>query len=128
MSTDSQTAGVPLCRSEDLVECGQAWMFEVQRGRETLSAFALRFDGQVVAYLNRCAHVPAEMDWQVGQFLDAEQRYIICAIHGATYEPLTGECVAGPCVRGRLQALRVSEEGGQVTWYPSHDIKALDFN
>ena len=32
-------------------------------------AFALRFDGRVVAYLNRCAHVPTEMDWQPGQFL-----------------------------------------------------------
>ena len=26
------------------------------------------------AYLNRCAHVPTELDWQPGEFLDADQR------------------------------------------------------
>lgn len=81
-------------------------------------AFALRFDGRVVAYLNRCAHVPVEMDWQPGQFLDQDQRWIICSIHGAVYEPADGRCVAGPC-RGRsLTPLRVAEQDGQVLWWP----------
>jgi hypothetical protein len=45
--------------------CGTCWS-TVAPAR----AFALRFDGRVVAYLNRCAHVPTEMDWQPGEFLD----------------------------------------------------------
>ena len=69
-------------------------------------AFALRFDGRVVAYLNRCAHVPTEMDWQPGEFLDADRDWIVCSIHGAAYEPRDGRCVGGPCGRGRLTALR----------------------
>jgi nitrite reductase/ring-hydroxylating ferredoxin subunit len=86
-------------------------------------AFALRFDGTVRAYLNRCVHVPTEMDWQPGDFLDGEQRYIVCSIHGATYEPADGRCVGGPCGRGRLTVIRVEERDGGVYWYPSHDIR-----
>ena len=86
-----------------------------------MRAFALRFDGRVVAYLNRCAHVAAELDWQPGEFLDSGREFILCSIHGAAYEPLSGRCVAGPCGRGRLQMLDVVEEGGEVRWLPSRD-------
>jgi len=81
-----------------------------------------------VGYLNRCAHVPAEMDWQPGEFLDAERRSIVCAIHGASYDPLSGRCAGGPCGQGRLQALRVAESDGGVYWYPSADFRPVSFD
>jgi nitrite reductase/ring-hydroxylating ferredoxin subunit len=62
-----------------------------------MRAFALRFDGTVRAYLNRCVHVPTELDWQPGEFLDLDKRWILCSIHGASYEPADGRCVGGPC-------------------------------
>ena len=74
-------------------------------GAPPARAFALRFDGQVVAYMNRCAHVPTEMDWQAGEFLDMDKRWILCSIHGAAYEPADGRCVGGPCGRGRLMPI-----------------------
>jgi nitrite reductase/ring-hydroxylating ferredoxin subunit len=86
-------------------------------------AFALRIDGRPVAYLNRCAHVAAEMDWTPGDFLDGERRYIVCALHGAHYEPATGRCAGGPCGRGRLRALSVTERDGEVRWYPCPEIR-----
>ena len=91
-------------------------------------AFALRFDGQVRAYMNRCLHVPVEMDWQPGEFLDLDKRVILCSIHGASYEPTDGRCVGGPCGRGRLQAIRTEERDGQVYWYPSRDIRPVPFD
>lgn len=114
---------VPLCASADLVERGRAVLFDVLEYGRPLRAFALRFDGKVVAYLNRCAHVPVELDWQPGDFLDEERELILCSIHGASYAPATGRCVGGPCGRGKLTALAVSESGGQVCWYPSRDIR-----
>ncbi len=114
---------VPLCASGDLAERGRAVLFDVlEYGRPT-RAFALRFDGRVVAYLNRCAHVPVEMDWQPGQFLDADHEVILCSIHGASYAPATGRCVGGPCGRGRLTPVPVLERDGEVCWYPSRDIR-----
>ena len=112
-----------LCASADLAERGKAVVFDVLQYRQPARAFALRFDGRVVAYLNRCQHVPAEMDWQPGEFLDSEREFILCSIHGAAYEPRSGRCVGGPCGRARLTALQVEERDGQVYWYPSRDTR-----
>src|SRR6185369_4018520 len=81
-------APLALCASAELVEKGNAFVFDVLHFREPARAFVLRFDGQIVAYLNRCLHVPTEMDWQYGEFLDSGKEFIMCATHGAVYEPL----------------------------------------
>jgi nitrite reductase/ring-hydroxylating ferredoxin subunit len=113
----------PLCAAADLVERGKAIGFDVLLWRQPARAFAMRFDGQLVAYINRCAHVPVEMDWRPGDFLDHDKRWIVCSIHGATYEPADGRCVGGPCGRGRLIRIATAEIDGQACWYPSADIR-----
>ncbi len=112
-----------LCSSHELLEKGRALVFDVLHYNAPATAFALRFDGRVVAYLNRCAHVPAEMDWQPGEFLDAGREFILCSIHGASYEPRDGRCIGGPCGRGRLTPLTIEESAGQVFWIPSTDTR-----
>ena len=119
---------IALCASADLAERGRALVFDVLLWGAPARAFALRFEGRVVCYLNRCAHVPAEMDWQPGEFLDADRRFILCSIHGATYEPTNGRCIGGPCGRDRLMAIDVVERDGQVYWYPSQDIRPVVFD
>ena len=114
-----------LCDSASLVERGAARVFDVLVWRQPARAFALRFDGRVVCYVNRCAHVPVEMDWQPGRFLDMDQRWIICSVHGASYEPTDGRCVGGPCGRGKLMPIVTAEREGRVCWYPSADIRPL---
>ena len=114
-----------VCAAADLIERGRAVVFNVMHFRQPARAFALRFDGRVVAYLNRCVHVPTEMDWQEGEFLDSNREFIICSIHGAEYEPRTGRCAGGPCGRGSLTALRVEERDGGVYWYPSRDTRPV---
>ncbi len=122
---ETQSAGIELCASQVLEERGRAWVWDVLQYGRSARAFALRFDGAVVAYLNRCVHVPTEMDWQPGEFLDIGKRWILCSIHGASYEPADGRCVGGPCGRGRLTPVAVAEQGGVVYWYPSRDIRPL---
>lgn len=114
---------IPLCPSAELQERGRAHSFDVLQYRQPARAFALRFEGRVVAYLNRCAHVPTEMDWQEGEFLDSDKQYIMCSIHGAVYDPLSGRCVTGMCGRIGLTKIEVQEREGQVYWYPSRDTK-----
>jgi nitrite reductase/ring-hydroxylating ferredoxin subunit len=114
---------LPLCASDELAEKGRAVLFDVLVFRQSARAFALRFDGRAVAYVNRCAHVPTEMDWQPGEFLDGEREFIVCSMHGAAYEPASGRCAGGPCGSGRLTPIALEEREGQVYWYPSRDIR-----
>ena len=113
-----------LCAAEALVEKGRAVVFDVVHYREPARAFAMRFEGHVVAYLNRCVHVPTELDWQPGEFLDGDRTFIVCAIHGATYAPQSGHCVGGPCGSGRLVRIATVERDGAVWWQPTRDTRA----
>ena len=117
-----------LCLSDELIERGKGVAFDVMLWRQPARGFALRIDGSVVAYINRCAHVPTELDWNPGEFFDAGRTTIVCAVHGAQYAPQSGHCLGGPCGRGRLMPVAVSESGGEVTWYPSRDIAPLSFD
>ncbi len=128
MNPGSGQPGRVLCASAALTEGGRAWVWDVLEFGRPARAFALRFDGVLRAYLNRCAHVPAEMDWQPGEFLDGDRRWIVCSIHGASYDPADGRCVGGPCGRGRLVPVAVGEAGGQVYWYPSREIQPVAFD
>ncbi|MEO7055211.1 MAG: Rieske 2Fe-2S domain-containing protein [Caldimonas sp.] len=112
-----------LCASAELEEKGRAVLFDVLHFQEPLRAFALRFDGRVVAYLNRCVHVPTELDWQPGEFLDGGKEFILCSIHGAAYEPRGGRCIGGPCGSGKLTSIAVQECDGVVSWQPSRDTR-----
>jgi nitrite reductase/ring-hydroxylating ferredoxin subunit len=103
-----------ICASAELVDGGKGVRFSVTGAAGERPAFAIRFRGRVYAYVNRCAHVPIELDWQEGEFFDQSRLYLICSTHGATYEPDTGRCVLGPCRGANLAALPVTERGGQV--------------
>jgi nitrite reductase/ring-hydroxylating ferredoxin subunit len=103
-----------ICDTGALEERGAGVRFEVRLRGETLPAFAVRFEGTVHAYVNRCAHIPVELDWVEGEFFDASGLYLICATHGATYLPESGRCILGPCKGAQLRKLPVLEEGGQV--------------
>jgi nitrite reductase/ring-hydroxylating ferredoxin subunit len=128
VARDDGAGPVDLCASEALPERGRAVVWDVQAGGRPARAFALRIDGVAVAYLNRCVHVPTEMDWQEGEFLDVDRRWIVCATHGAHYDPVGGGCVAGPCARGRLTPIALSEGHGRVCWYPSTFVRPLEFD
>ena len=117
---------LPLCNSADLVNGGRAVSFDVIYAGQTCRAFAIRFEGQVHAYLNRCTHVAMEMDYQPDRFFDPEGRWLMCATHGATYAPGTGECVSGPC-RNQLVRINLSESDGVVHWHTDYNLKPFEF-
>jgi len=112
------TQAIFLCRSDALQDSGLAAPFEVRYLGQDNAAFAVRYRGKVYAYLNRCSHVPMEMDYQPNEFFDQTGHWLMCATHGATYEPQTGRCRMGPC-RGGLVKIEVSETGGMVCWHTS---------
>ena len=110
-----------ICPGTALVEGGQGWRFEVDGEGGKTPAFAVRYRGQVHAYLNRCAHVPMELDWKPGEFFDVTGLYLICTTHGALYDPATGICHGGRCDRRGLEKLPVVERNGEVFLYQEGD-------
>ncbi|ANQ84783.1 Rieske (2Fe-2S) protein [Azoarcus olearius] len=103
-----------ICAASELADGGDGVRFTVERFGVVEPAFAVRYRGAVYAYLNRCAHVPVELDWVAGKFFDLSGTLLICAVHGAHYEPESGQCVMGPCKGRRLIALNVVERAGHV--------------
>lgn len=81
---------------------------------QTEPGFVVRSGGQIFGYLNRCGHVPVELDWPEGQFFDDDAVFIVCATHGASYSPQSGECLGGPCAGKGLVKLEVQIEQGSI--------------
>jgi nitrite reductase/ring-hydroxylating ferredoxin subunit len=73
----------------------------------------VRYQGSVRAYLNRCGHMPMELDWEQGKFFDREGLHLVCSTHGALYEPGSGRCLGGPCTGG-LVPIAVEERDGMI--------------
>jgi nitrite reductase/ring-hydroxylating ferredoxin subunit len=102
-----------ICATAALVDGGAGVRFTVQHEGGAHPAFAVRYGGRVHAYINRCTHRSLELDWEPGRFYDADSRELVCATHGARYEPETGRCLAGPCTGG-LVKLAMFENNGSV--------------
>ena len=118
-------AEVLVCASGDVVEGGRGVRFPVQAFGAAATAFVVRHKGAPRAYLNRCAHVPIELDWVQGEFFESSGLYLMCQTHGAIYLPDTGACAGGPCRGGRLRPVVVREEAGKIFWQPDQQIQAL---
>ena len=91
-----------ICAASELAELGRGMRFELTRF------------GQPRAFLNRCGHVPVELDWQEGEFFDHSRLYLICSTHGALYHPARGHCVGGRCAGRGLIPVPVVERDGHV--------------
>jgi nitrite reductase/ring-hydroxylating ferredoxin subunit len=83
-------------------------------------AFLAHFQGEIRAYENVCRHLPLSLDYGNGRFFTPDGRHFVCQTHGAIYEPLTGECIAGPCVGASLKRLSIEIVEGEI-WFEDPD-------
>jgi nitrite reductase/ring-hydroxylating ferredoxin subunit len=75
---------------------GQSLTFVLECDGRRVEAFLVNFRGRLHAYANQCRHIPLTLDWVENQFFTEDGDHLMCATHGALYEPDTGLCVAGP--------------------------------
>ncbi|HZV99856.1 MAG TPA: Rieske 2Fe-2S domain-containing protein [Methylophilaceae bacterium] len=103
-----------ICESSVLLEREHGLRFDLPELGRYVTGFAVRYNGVVYAYVNRCAHVSVELDWNEGDFFDFSKNYLLCATHGAHYEPQSGYCVMGPCKGRSLQPIMVIERDSKI--------------
>lgn len=112
-----------ICDSDAVAEGGRGVRFPVLAFGDAATGFVVRYDGKPRAYLNRCAHVPIELDWAEGEFFESSGLYLMCSTHGAIYVPDSGLCAGGPCKGGRLRPIAVRELDDKIYWQPDEFIR-----
>ncbi|MBV8659721.1 MAG: Rieske 2Fe-2S domain-containing protein [Burkholderiales bacterium] len=112
-----------VCASAELVDSELGVRFQAEWGGVPAPGFAVRWGGKVHGYINECAHIPVELDFNEGDFFDLSRSYLICATHGAYYRPDTGLCLGGPCKGARLVKLNMVEEQGEVFFLPDRPVR-----
>lgn len=123
MPDSTSESAIPVCASAEVGEGAKGVRFPVTAGGEDRTGFVIRYGGRIYGYLNRCAHVPIELDWNEGDFFESSGLYLMCSTHGALYTPETGMCAGGPCRGGRLRPIEVFEKNDQIFWLPDDYIR-----
>jgi nitrite reductase/ring-hydroxylating ferredoxin subunit len=106
---DESRSDVEVFVDKALARPDRVAMFTFVRRGQTLGGFVVLTGAGPRAYVNRCPHVPYSLDFGDGDVL--HEGAIVCANHGARFEPTSGRCVWGPA-RGRgLEALPLEDRG-----------------
>jgi nitrite reductase/ring-hydroxylating ferredoxin subunit len=90
---------------------GSSAKFKLALGGKTVEGFVIEHAGAYHAYVNRCPHVGTPLDLWPNEFYSEDGRRLVCATHGALYEPATGRCVGGPCAGDALERLPLRRDG-----------------
>lgn len=91
---------------------------------EPISVLVFRYQGQCLAYRNRCVHMPRELDCEKNGIFDATGRYLRCSMHGIVYDPLTGASVSTLCTGERLTPIDLVEDETGI-WIEDMRVRSL---
>jgi nitrite reductase/ring-hydroxylating ferredoxin subunit len=92
--------------------------FSIGEGVAALNLFVVHRNGAFTAFVNRCPHTGAPLEWMPDQFLDFDNSFVQCALHGALFRPEDGYCLRGPCVGQSLQQLALEVRDGRLVIRP----------
>jgi nitrite reductase/ring-hydroxylating ferredoxin subunit len=130
MNVDTPRA-VRLCHLDDIAPGASRGFDPYGSGRDSL--FVIRRadrTASVDAWRNACPHYPLEdavpLAWRKDRYMSTDGRYIVCAGHGALFDPASGLCVRGPCEGERLKRVPLTLiESGEL-WLTDNDFLELD--
>ncbi len=114
-----------ICHSQDLVDGGKGHSFAVHYHDRDTVGFVVRYRGKAYAYLNECAHQAMALDFKEGEFFSRDGNHLICATHGALYDPASGQCLSGRCDGRALVALAITERDEAICLHPESGIHLI---
>jgi nitrite reductase/ring-hydroxylating ferredoxin subunit len=106
-------APVKIADAADIKD-GESVKFRFTRKGKYVDAFVARFQGRLIAFENKCRHLPLSLDYGDNQFFSRDGQHLICQTHGALYNPNSGLCVRGPCEGESLRPLPFEVRDGAV--------------
>ena len=106
-------AGVRLC-SLIVIADGKARTFVFEQQDGLFVGFVVRQGAEVRGYVDRCPHAGLPLSQELDDYMTPKGDYIMCGWHGALFEPLSGACVGGPCVRRSLTPWPVMVKNGSI--------------
>lgn len=110
-------SAVKLCLVSDIKEGGIGFD-PFQNGQDTV--FLIIKNNTVYGYRDICPHYgDTALPWKKDVYLDAKNKHIVCAAHGALFEIESGVCLRGPCIGEALQPLKIEIRGDEVWMLPS---------
>ncbi|MGB0713809.1 MAG: Rieske (2Fe-2S) protein, partial [Gammaproteobacteria bacterium] len=98
---------------DDLAE-GAYRRVRVRHEGEETNVVVFRHGGEIRAYLNRCVHMPRELDCERATIFDESGERLRCSMHGIVYDPVSGEAQSEICAGLRLTAVRFVERDDGV--------------
>lgn len=104
---------VALCVEDEIADPGSR-SFVIQIGVAFFHGFVVRKAGQVAGYVDRCPHQGLPLAIELDRYLTPDGTLILCGWHGAVFEPLSGDCVGGPCAGARLTPWPVAVSAGII--------------
>lgn len=102
-----------LCRVDELPSHGGKEII-FSEGRYRTSIFIQKTDDNIAVFLNHCPHAGTPLNLFGDRFLDVRGQNILCRTHGATFDRLSGKCVAGPCKGRYLQPIAYRITKGEI--------------
>ena len=90
---------------------GGSATFRLDCDGRAVRGFVVHHGERYRAYVNRCPHRGTPLDLWPNELFAEDGRALVCATHGALFEPDTGLCTAGPCAGDRLAPLPLALEG-----------------
>ncbi len=102
-----------LCPADDLTE-GRYRELQLEHEGEPVWLIVTRREGRPRAWFNLCPHQGRPLNFAPDRFLTDEHNRLVCAHHGAVFNPSSGVCVAGPCKNAALREFPVEESDGRI--------------
>ena len=103
MTATKKPAGKRVATLGEL-EHGTTKKFTMRRGGRDFEALLVNYQGNHFAYVNRCPHTGITLDWVNNQFFSSDNRYIMCATHGAVSNRHRESVSGGPAWACRCKA------------------------
>jgi len=104
--TNKQQNWLYVCRDNELQEKHFLIIALNYRGKPH-SGIIFRFNGNTLAYLNQCVHMPRQLNCESNAIFDKQQNLLRCSMHGIVFDPFSGESLSTMCKDEKLIKLQL---------------------